>query len=238
VPDLDVPTTKLPVALARVHAATPVGRRVEIRVARPGDNQPGAAGPPPLSELLAGAGFEQVTVQAGRRCSVVGAVRARTLPDVVGPAMRALVCGLNPSLVAADAGYAYAGANNRFWPAACSAGLVTVARRPFEALERDRVGITDIVKRATARSSQLDRSEYRAGIARVGSLVGWLRPAVVIFVGLEGWRAAVDPRARPGWQEHTLGEAPSYVMPSTSGANARVGLSELTDHLRHALDGP
>ncbi len=33
--------------------------------------------------------------------------RARTLPDTVGPGMRLLVCGLNPSLHAADAGVGY-----------------------------------------------------------------------------------------------------------------------------------
>ena len=47
-----------------------------------------------------------------------GAVRARTLPDVVGPGMRLLVVGLNPSIYSADVGVGYARPGNRFWPAA------------------------------------------------------------------------------------------------------------------------
>ena len=34
--------------------------------------------------------------------------RARTLPDSVGPGMRLLMCGLNPSLYSADAGVGFA----------------------------------------------------------------------------------------------------------------------------------
>src|SRR5438309_1574658 len=69
--------------------------------------------------------------------------RARALPDTVAAGMRALVCGLNPSLVAADAGFGYAGATNRFWPAAIEAGLVSRPRDPLHALVADGVGMTD-----------------------------------------------------------------------------------------------
>jgi TDG/mug DNA glycosylase family protein len=68
----------------------------------------------------------------------------------------------------------------------------------------------------------------------VERLVQWLQPAVVVFVGLAGWRAAVDPRAKPGRQPDGIGGRPAYVMPSTSGLNARVRLAELVDHLRAA----
>jgi hypothetical protein len=57
---------------------------------------------------------------------------------------------------------------------------------------------------------------------------------VVCFVGLAGWRAAVDRDARPGEQPEGIGGRPAYVMPSTSGLNARVPLDELVDHLRAA----
>jgi hypothetical protein len=56
----------------------------------------------------------------------------------------------------------------------------------------------------------------------------------VCFVGLAGWRAAVDRRAQAGVQPSGLAGAPVYVMPSTSGLNARCPLAELTDHLRAA----
>ena len=58
------------------------------------------------------------------------ATRARSLPDTVGPGMRLLVCGLNPSVYSADAGIGFARPGNRFWPAAIAAGIVTVDRDP------------------------------------------------------------------------------------------------------------
>jgi TDG/mug DNA glycosylase family protein len=146
-----------------------------------------------------------------------------------------LVCGLNPSVVAADAGFGYAGATNRFWRAAVDAGIVTRPRDPLAMVDIDRVGMTDLVKRATPNADGLTAAEYAVGAQRVGRLVEWLRPGVVVFVGLAGWRAAVDRRAVPGPQPAPFGGAPAYVMPSTSGRNARTSPGELADHLRRAV---
>ena len=43
-----------------------------------------------------------------------------------------------------------------------------------------------------------------------------------------------DRDAVSGWQRETVGSRPAYVMPSTSGRNARTSLAELVDHLRAA----
>jgi TDG/mug DNA glycosylase family protein len=94
--------------------------------------------------------------------------------------------------------------------------------------------MTDLVKRATPRADDLTRDEYRDGAARVERLTRWLAPGVVCFVGLAGWRAAIDRHARPGVQPEPFGGRPAYVMPSTSGLNARVPPAELADHLRAA----
>jgi TDG/mug DNA glycosylase family protein len=149
--------------------------------------------------------------------------------------MRVLVCGLNPSLVSADAGYGYAGVSNRFWRAAVGSGLVATsrARQPLPILAEDHVGMTDLVKRATPRADGLTAAEYHAGLARVAGLARWLQPALVVFVGLAGWRAAVDRGARAGIQAPgaAFGNTPVYLMPSTSGANASSSLAELIDHL-------
>lgn len=231
--------TGLPAMLARLHASTSVGASIEVAV-RP----PKQWSLELLHGLMIGAGFDDIEMTesvgpAGRGGPiVVRATRARTLADVVGPGMRALVCGLNPSLYSADAGFGFATANNRFWNAALASGLVRTARQPLVALDLDGVGMTDMVKRATARSHHLDPEEYRPGAARVRRLVEWLAPGVVIFVGLEGWRAAVDRRARAEWQADGFGGAPAYVMPSTSGANAHSTPASLADHLRQALAGP
>jgi len=215
----------VPLALARLHWATPVGAAIAL--------EPPTGLPPalPWEDLVAGAGF------VASRKGVV--VRARTLPDTVGSAMRALVCGLNPSLVAADAGYGYAGPSNRFWRAALAAGLVSRRGDPVHALLDDGIGMTDLVKRATPSAAALTADEYRAGAARVRRLVGWLRPGLVLFVGLAGWRAAIDRTAVPGWQPDGFGGMPAYVMPSTSGLNAHAPPAVLVEHMAAALaSGP
>jgi TDG/mug DNA glycosylase family protein len=191
-----------------------------------------------LHDVLVGAGFalERFDVRAHEKGSDINVLarRGRTLPDTVGPGMRLLVCGLNPSLYAADAGVGYARPNNRFWVAARAAGLVERDRDPGHALRIHGIGMTDIVKRATVAAAELTDAEYRDGFARVERLVAWLRPRSICFVGLAGWRAAVDRRAVPGVQDRALAGAPVYLMPSTSGLNAHARPDQLADHLRAA----
>jgi TDG/mug DNA glycosylase family protein len=148
--------------------------------------------------------------------------------------MSLLICGLNPSVYSADVGIGFARPGNRFWPAALASGLVSVDRNTRRALLVDHVGMTDLVKRATSNASGLSKEEYRQGALRVERLVEWLEPAAVCFVGLAGWRAAVDPKAVAGLQEKPFGGRPAYVMPSTSGLNANSRLEDLTEHLRQA----
>jgi TDG/mug DNA glycosylase family protein len=242
---LHVRHERLPRALADLHDALAVGAPARLLMlqgesgAWPDDDFAGrwfaAWEPDALRDVLVGAGFDVQTcaLDADSQWIHVELVRARTLPDTVGPDMQLLVCGLNPSVYAADAGVGFARPGNRFWPAALAAGLVTVDRDPRTALDAG-VGMTDLVKRATPRADELTRDEYRAGLARVERLVRWLQPGAVCFVGLAGWRAAVDRRAVAGVQPREIGGRPAYVMPSTSGLNARVPLTELVDHLRAA----
>jgi double-stranded uracil-DNA glycosylase len=220
----------VPAALARLQLELPVGAAVRCSVVA---GYPPAA--PPPAELVAGAGFVVESARLPKGRWLVVARRDRTLPDFVGGGMRVLVCGLNPSLVSADAGFGYAGTTNRFWTAAVAAGLIAHPRQPLTALAEDLVGMTDLVKRATPNADSLTPAEYQAGAARVARLVEWLRPGVALFVGLAGWRAAIDRRAQPGPQPSPFGGVPAYVMPSTSGRNARATPVELADHMRRAL---
>ncbi|MBV9952046.1 MAG: methyltransferase domain-containing protein [Acidimicrobiia bacterium] len=249
----------LPGALGELHHALPVGGRLELTVfghdgdedvrsiVTGGDDQfPGRLFTlwqgDALRWLLVGAGFdvERLSVEEDRPPRFeVTAVRARTLADTVAPGMRLLVCGLNPSIYSADAGVGYARPGNRFWPALRLAGLSEVDRDGHRLLREDHIGITDLVKRPTVAAAELRAEEYRTGLARVDRLCRLLRPAAVCFVGLAGWRAAVDRRAAVGWQDRPLGDdTPAYVMPSTSGLNARTPLTALADHLATAAAGP
>jgi TDG/mug DNA glycosylase family protein len=245
---LHLPRVRLPWALAELHQALALDAPASFHVLFgagegpfPDDDFPGRFfarwEPEPLRDVLVGAGLvvEDLVVDSDQEWMSVRARRARTLPDFVGPAMRVLVCGLNPSVYAADVGVGFARPGNRFWPAAIRSGLVSRDRDPRHALREHGVGMTDLVKRATPNANALTRDEYREGAARVERLVAWLQPRVVCFVGLTGWRAAVDPKAVAGLQPAAFGGRPAYVMPNTSGVNAHVQLADVVAHLREVL---
>lgn len=241
-----LPALRLPLALADLHRVLQVGALVDVQVlhgdyegdALPADDVGGrffaSWRPERLLEVFEGAGFEVTAWEVEGDVLRIRAGRLRTLADTVAQGMHLLVVGLNPSLYAADAGVGFARPGNRFWPAALGAGLVSIDRDAMDALRHHHLGMTDLVKRATAGAAELTRAEYAHGVERVDRLVRWLAPGAVCMVGLAGWRAAVDAGAPAGVQARTLGDRPLYVMPSTSGANARAGLDELTAHLRRA----
>ncbi len=192
-----------------------------------------------LRGVFLGAGFsiDDLTVEPARDGLphlLARVRRERTLADTVGPGMRLLVCGLNPSVYSADVGHGFARPGNRFWPAALAAGLVTRGHDPRHALAHHGIGMTDLVKRATPRADALTADEYDAGVARVRRLVEWLRPEAVVMVGLAGWRVAVDRKAVAGVQPDPFGGRPLYLMPSTSGLNAHSRLADLVTHLQAA----
>ena len=242
-----VASGRLPLALADLHGALVTGAPVDVQVLRgeyegrdlPQDDVGGrffaAWTPERFVDVLVGAGFDVAAVEAEEDVVRARATRARTLADTVAPGMRLLVVGLNPSLYAADAGVGYARPGNRFWTSALSAALVSRDRDPRSALTGHGIGMSDIVKRATRSAAELQPAEFVEGMGRVERLVAWLRPGAVCFVGLSGWRAAVDRRATAGPQQRGIGGRPVYVMPSTSGANAHAQIPELTSHLRAAL---
>lgn len=238
--------TEVPMALADLHAALAPDAPVELHLFAgdmeygeiAGDDFPGrrfSHWPQELLQaVLEGAGFSAERISRKERTLFVTARRSHTLPDTVGAGMRLLVCGLNPSLYAAKVGVGFATPGNRFWPAAIAAGLASDDRNPQSALRDHGVGMTDLVKRPSRRADEVAASEFKQGLGRLETLVGWLSPSVVCFVGLTGWRAAVDRRAVAGAQHRRIGGRPVYLMPSTSGLNARCPLDELTEHLRRA----
>jgi len=226
------PSTDLPLLLADLHRSLTVNETVVVELAPRPDHDWSVER---AADLLVGAGFVPSgppSVNESRMA--VRAKRIRSLPDIVGPDMRLLVVGLNPSPTSADTGIGYARRGNRFWPAALETGLASVDRDPRHALSCHGLGMTDLVRRTTVRADEVDCDEYRAGTSRVERLVGWLRPRAVCFVGLGGWRTAVDRRAVAGVQPGGFGGRPAYVMPHTSSLNAHSQLSDLVRHLRAA----
>lgn len=217
----------LPLVFHRAHRNLATGTPIEVTVA-------GDVADDRLADLVEGAGWTLLTGPSGdgdRR--VVRVERRHTLADSVAPGMRLLVCGINPSPYSADVGVGYGRPGNRFWPAALAAGIAPADRDPVAALAAG-TGMTDFAKRATAKAAEVTRAEHHEGFARVTRLVAWLQPGAVCFVGLSGWRTVVDRLAVPGVQPGGIAGRPAYVMPSTSGLNARTPPSKLADHLRAA----
>ncbi len=225
----------IPLALADLQRPMAVGDRVRLALTAPAAANPWTW----AHDQVHGGGFEVVSGAHGAPGAPVEvvAVRARTLPDYVGPGMRLLVCGLNPSVFAADAGVGFARPGNRFWPALLAAGLTDVDRDPRHLLVHHGIGMTDLVKRTTRRADAISPDEYRAGVARLSRRAAGLQPAAVCVVGFDGWRRVVDRRAVAGWQPGRLGRRPVYLMPNPSGLNAHTNLAGFVAHLRAATAG-
>ena len=227
---LDLDPADLPLALWGLRRVLRVGATAQLQFRR--------CGPGLLGVLLEGAGFRPITIEPepGTDRVAVTVRRERTLADTVAPNMRLLLVGLNPSLYAADVSVGFGRPGNRAWPALLEAGLATVDRDPLDLLVRHGVGMSDLVKRATAKASELTADEFRHGLDRLEGLCGLLRPGAVCVLGVTGWRTATgDRRAGLGHQDRSLGGRPVYVMPNPSGLNAHTNVADLVEHLHAAL---
>ena len=90
--------------------------------------------------------------------------------------------------------------------------------------------MTDLVRRVTRRAAELSQDELLSGFGRIERQIAWLRPKVVCFMGLSGWRAVANRNSVAGLQSKPLGGRPVYLMPNPSGLNAH---SKLEDFVRH-----
>lgn len=162
--------------------------------------------------------------------------RDTTVPDLVGDDVRLLIVGINPGLWTAATQTHFAHPSNRFYGALWLAGIVDHQIDPAAGMTDDDrehltgrgVAITNLVSRATARASEIDRSEFEEGARRLVDRVADWRPAVVAIAGLTAYRSAFGHRkARAGRQERTIGGAPVWVVPNPSGLNAHETVGSL-----------
>jgi TDG/mug DNA glycosylase family protein len=150
--------------------------------------------------------------------------------DVIGPDLRVLFCGINPSLYSAAVGHHFARPGNRFWPALHLAGLTPRRMTPDEDAELPRygLGITNVVARPTRAAAELSAAELREGAAELTGLVMRFRPRVVAVLGVGAWRTAFErPAAVIGRQPERIGGAVTWVVPNPSGLNAHYQLPDL-----------
>ena len=164
----------------------------------------------------------------------------RTVPDVIGPDLDVVFCGINPGLWSGAVGHHFARPGNRFWKVLAGAGFTDRVLSPFEErqLLAHGLGITNLVARATAQAAELTGDELRAGARRLAAKVRRHRPAYVAFVGLGAYRTAFDrPRATVGPLPDGVGPSRAWLLPNPSGLQAHYQLPELIEafgDLRHA----
>ena len=154
------------------------------------------------------------------------------VPDLVGPRLKVLLCGINPSLWSGAVGLHFATPGNRLWPVLHGAGWTPRRLHPSETDEvlRAGLGITNLVARATARADELTDDEVRAGLPAVAALAQRWQPRWVAFLGMTAYRTATGRRgAVVGPQDERLGGAGVWLLPNPSGLNASWQLPRLIE---------
>lgn len=160
----------------------------------------------------------------------IRAAEGRTVPDIIAPNLRVLMCGINPSLYSAAVQHHFGRPGNRFWPTLYNAGFTERLLSPHEEREllRHGYGITNVVERATAGESDLTKEEIQAGGERLVAKVEKYRPRVLAVLGIGAYRKAFGRRkAVVGLQKECIGETRLWVLPNPSGLNAHYQLPDL-----------
>jgi double-stranded uracil-DNA glycosylase len=155
----------------------------------------------------------------------------QAVPDLAGPDLRVLFCGINPGRLSGELGLHFARPGNRFWKLLWAGGFTESVLVPGRQhmLPGLGIGITNLVGRATAAASELRAAELREGATRLEAKVGLLRPRCIAVLGLQAYRTAfLRPEAAIGPQPELLGGALLWLLPNPSGLQAHYQLPEMS----------
>lgn len=174
------------------------------------------------------------------------AFRDAEVPDLVGEHPPRLVfVGINPGLWTAATQTHFAHPSNRFYPALKVAGITDRQLDRVAGLSEDDraelvdrgIAITNVVRRATAKASELTADELRAGAVELEQRLAAWKPNVVAVAGITAYRVATGrPKARLGRQDATLGGAELWVVPNPSGLNAHETVDSLARWYRQVAE--
>ena len=196
-------------------------------------------------------------IPGGAECNMISKAGSLvTLPDLLCGGLEVVFVGINPSLFSAAQGHYFARRTNRFWPCFSGSRLSEAARLAL-AIERlepihDRAlmgqgfGFTDVVKRASARASELSPAEFAAGARTLVAKLETHQPRLACFHGLMGYRpfhralelSADEPQL--GLQKSHIARTRLFVVPNPSPANAHFTPADQTrwyDAVAEYLDG-
>lgn len=160
-------------------------------------------------------------------------MKPKNLPDIVGPELKVLFVGINPSLRSAELGHHFAGRGNRFWKLIHGSGLFP---EPIDFLDDRRMlergfGLTNIVDRPTASIGDLSTEDYAIGKARLSRKIRRLRPEWVAFVGVTVYRVFFGETGpvSAGPAPATVGSSRVFVLPNPSGRNAHFTFAKMLE---------
>src|SRR5574337_523048 len=107
------------------------------------------------------------------------------VPDILGPDVRVVFCGINPGRASAAAGAAFANPRNDFWRLLHAAGFTPRLLEPEEQRELLPLGIglTNAARRTTRGSGDLRKSDFAGAEERLRAIAETIRPQAIGFVG-------------------------------------------------------
>lgn len=162
------------------------------------------------------------------------------VPDIIGPKLKVLFCGINPGLASAKSGNHFARPGNRFWPVLFKSGFTPRLFKPSEGPELLKLGygITNFVARPSANAAELSKEELVLGGIALKERVLNYNPEWLAVVGIDAFRKAFNlPKAKLGRQDMKIADTNVWVVPNPSGLNAHyplVRLAEVFTELRQA----
>jgi TDG/mug DNA glycosylase family protein len=151
-----------------------------------------------------------------------------TVPDVLGPGLRVVFCGINPGRWSAAAAAHFANPRNDFWRLLAVSALTPREVSPQNQSELVELGygLTNAAERTTPGSSDLRRADFAGAAERLEAIAEELSPRFIAFVGKAAYQGAFRERPALGLQERRLCDTRLFVLPSTSPANAAVPYEE------------
>jgi double-stranded uracil-DNA glycosylase len=158
-----------------------------------------------------------------------------TIPDVIGPGLSVLFCGINPGLRSGAVGHHFAHPGNRFWKALAASGFTETVLSAYDdrCLLDFGIGITNLVPFATRSAAEVNRSQLRDGVLGLSRKVRRWHPRAVAVLGLDAYRKGFDrPHAIVGRQPEDLDVAQMWVLPNPSGIQAFYPFDRLVAELR------
>lgn len=164
--------------------------------------------------------------------------RVETLEDLLRPELGAVCVGINPAPTSVRTGHYYQGRlGQQFYERLRRAGLLRRASGWEDDLAFENgIGFTDIVKRATAKASEVRPDEYAHGRGLLRAKIEAVQPRLVIFTFKKTAEVLFGPITGNGLiRDRDVGGAPIFVMP---GPYAPVGdverrLGELRELVNH-----